>query len=125
MVLDIFPLQKSSILWAGAAIGFGAPQLREYLYISSSTLCWKSIRRRGLSPGTSSGSICTTTPAFANLPERAELDIPFSTMVPGSVDEGTSMPPGHMQKEKTPLPSTCSTKEYSAAGTPGFHCPWY
>ena len=41
------------------------------------------------------------------------------------VEEGTSTPPGHMQKENTPRPSTCSTKEYSAAGTPGFHCPWY
>jgi hypothetical protein len=26
------------------------------------------------------------------------------------------MPPGHMQKENTPLPLTCSTSEYEAGG---------
>ena len=102
-------------------MGLDAPAAKLQSNIERSTECWKSMSLNGPSPGTSSGSIWTTTPALANLPERAEFDMPLSTTVPASVDEGTSMPPGHMQKEKAPLPSICSTKEYSAAGIPGFH----
>ena len=104
-------------------MGLEAPWATHHPYMFLSTSLWKSISLKGPSPGTSSGSIWTTTPALANLPLREELDMPFSTTVPGSVEEGTRMPPGHMQKENTPRPSTCSTKEYSAAGTPGRHCP--
>ena len=73
--------------------------------------------------GIGPGSICTTTPALAHLEFRAELDMPFRTTVPSSVEEGTRMPPGHMQKEKTPRSSTCWTKEYSAVGMNGWYLP--
>ena len=100
-----------------------------YSHILCSTDFWNSSPLRAPadsnSVGTSSGSIWTTTPALANFPLRAELDIPFMTMVSGSVADGTSTPPGHMQKEKTPLSSTCWVNEYSAAGIPGSQRPWY
>ena len=50
--------------------------------------------------------------------------MPFRTTVPSSVEEGTRMPPGHMQNEKTPRSSTCWTKEYSAVGMKGWYLPW-
>ena len=56
----------------------------------------------------SSGETATTRPALASGEERPELDIPFVTCISGSVGVGTTTPPGHMQKEKTPrvLPPT-------------------
>ena len=66
---------------------------------------------------------CTNL-GWVNVPLRAEFDIPLRTTGSGSVEDGTRTPPGHSQKENTPLSSTCSAKEYSAAGIPGSHCPW-
>ena len=48
----------------------------------------------------------TTSPALARGELRVEFDIPFVHCMPGSVGVGTTTPPGHMQKEKTPRAST-------------------
>jgi len=39
-----------------------------------------------------------------------EGDQPLTTSSSAAVDAGAMIPPGHIQKEKTPLWSTCSTK---------------
>src|SRR5690606_3216620 len=44
---------------------------------------------------------------------------PLTTSSPGEVAAGAMMPPGHIQKEKTPLSSTCCTQLYEAGGMKG------
>ena len=47
--------------------------------------------------------ISTTIPELANLLLRLDGDMPFTTTSPLAVAAGTINPPGHMQKEYTPL----------------------
>ena len=55
-------------------------------------------------------------PELLHREPRLEGDIPFTTTCSGPLAAGTMKPPGHIQKVYTPLPSTCVTKLYSAAG---------
>src|SRR5690606_16559268 len=58
----------------------------------------------------------TTMPLFANGLFRFDGDHPFTTSSPGLVAAGAMIPPGHMQNENTPFPSTCCTRLYDAGG---------
>ncbi len=55
-------------------------------------------------------------PEFAHLVPRLLGDIPLTTSWPGALAAGIMNPPGHMQNEYTPRPSTRVSIEYSAAG---------
>src|SRR5580692_1381535 len=59
-------------------------------------------------------STLTTIPELANGLFRFEGDQPFTTSSPLLVDAGAIIPPGHMQKEKTPRSFICSTNPYDA-----------
>src|SRR5690606_26424186 len=65
---------------------------------------------------TSSISTCTTIPLLAKGLFLFEGLHPFTTSSFTAVDAGAIIPPGHMQNENTPLPSTCSTRLYEAGG---------
>ena len=52
----------------------------------------------------------TTMPEFANGLLRLLGLHPLVTTSPGAVAHGAMIPPGHMQNEYTPRPSTCCTK---------------
>ena len=104
--------------------GAGMMDVKENIALS--TDFWNSRSPKGPylpNSGTSSGSTEQTIPALAHRELRPEPDIPFRTSSPPEVTDGTRMPPGHIQKLNTPLPSTCSTREYSAAGIHGWYLP--
>src|SRR6266704_1178397 len=60
----------------------------------------------------------TTMPAFAKPSPRLEGDQPLTTTSSPLVAAGQITPPGHMQNENPPRPSTWRTSAYDAAGTP-------
>src|SRR2546427_2967981 len=66
----------------------------------------------------SSGVTSTTMPAFAKPSPRLDGDHPLTTTSSPLVAAGQITPPGHMQNENTPRPSTWRTSAYDAAGTP-------
>src|SRR5436309_1125867 len=66
----------------------------------------------------SSGVTSTTMPALAKPSPRLEGDQPLTTTSSPLVAAGQITPPGHMQNENTPRPSTWRTSAYDAAGTP-------
>ena len=61
----------------------------------------------------------TTSPEFAYGESRRDKLMPFTTSSPAAVEAGTTQPPGHMQNENTPRPSTVSAIRYAALGSWG------
>src|SRR5207253_3020213 len=90
-------------------------------YAACSSAVWKAIPASTPSlrcGAKSSGVTSTTMPAFAKPSPRLEGDHPLTTTSSPLVAAGQITPPGHMQNENTPRPSTWRTSAYDAAGNP-------
>ena len=93
---------KSVILCAGA-LNNGLKQALSMAFVNRS-MAIESLSFRSLTLS------CTTIPLLAQRPEREAGLIPFTTRASYSVLAWTIIPPGHMQNEYTPLPSTWAVK---------------
>ena len=117
------PFTKSSILWAGATcvrppLSHVCRSISSCNAMIANGLCSTSpftmslyrafnslVSSANCPEATSSGRISTTIAELAQREPRDEADIPFTTTCSGPVADGTTTPPGHIQKLYTPRPS--------------------